>query len=81
MLSERDTHISKLNVLRDWVYNILKVKASVKGSFSDKQFKSLLEESFLDKIVSRALCTQTAAAGRPYGVQFWNRICSPVSMG
>ncbi|NBH80921.1 hypothetical protein D3Z52_22890, partial [Clostridiaceae bacterium] len=30
---------------------------AVRGSFSDKQFKCLLDESFLDKIVCSAFCS------------------------
>ena len=52
-----DNSAENLNVIRHWAYNILKTETSVKGSFSDKQFKCLLDESFLDKIVSRALCS------------------------
>lgn len=52
-----DNSAENLNVLRHWAYNILKAETSVKGSFSDKQFKCLLDESFLDKIVRSALCS------------------------
>ena len=52
-----DNSAENLNVLRHWAYNILKAETSVKGSFSDKQFKCLLDESFLDKILSRAFCS------------------------
>lgn len=46
-----DNSAENLNVLRHWAYNILKAETFIKGNFSDKQFKCLLEESFLDKIV------------------------------
>lgn len=52
-----DNSAENLNVLRHWAYNILKAETSVKGSFSDKQFKCLLDESFLDKIVNHAFCS------------------------
>lgn len=52
-----DSSAENLNVLRHLAYNLLKTETSVNGSFSDKQFKCLLDESFLDKIVSRALCS------------------------
>ena len=45
------------NVLRDWAYNLLKSGTSMRGSFSDKQFKCLLDEAFLDKIVCSAFCS------------------------
>lgn len=52
-----DSSAENLNVLRHLAYNLLKTETSVNGSFSDKQFKCLLDDSFLDKIVSRALCS------------------------
>ena len=42
------------NVLRQWAYNLLKSDTSLRGSFSDKQFKCLLDDAFLDKIVRSA---------------------------
>ena len=52
-----DNSAENLNVLRQWAYNLLKSDTSVRGSFSDKQFKCLLDESFLDKIVRLAFCS------------------------
>lgn len=52
-----DNSAENLNVLRHWAYNVLKAETSVRGSFSDKQFKCLLDEAFLDKIVFSALCS------------------------
>ena len=52
-----DNSAENLNVIRHWAYNLLKSDASVRGSFSDKQFKCLLDESFLDKIVRSAFCS------------------------
>ena len=52
-----DNSAENLNVLRHWAYNILKAESSVRGSFSDKQFKCLLDEAFLDKIVYSAFCS------------------------
>ena len=49
-----DHSAENLNVIRHWAYNLLKSDASVSGSFSDKQFKCLLDESFLDKIIHSA---------------------------
>ena len=50
-----DHSAENLNVLRHWAYNLLKVQSSLKGSFSDKQFKCLLDETFLDKVIASAL--------------------------
>ena len=49
-----DNSAENLNVLRHWAYNLLKSETSIRGSFSDKQFKCLLDEAFLDKIVRSA---------------------------
>ena len=49
-----DNSAENLNVLRHWAYNLLRSETSVRGSFSDKQFRCLLDESFLDKIVLSA---------------------------
>ncbi len=52
-----DNSAENLNVTRHWAYNRLKAETSVRGSFSDKQFKCLLDESFLDKIVRSVFCS------------------------
>ena len=52
-----DNSAENLNVLRHWAYNLLRSETSVSGSFSDKQVKCLLDESFLDKIVRSAFCS------------------------
>lgn len=52
-----DNSAENLNVLRQWAYNLLKSDTSVQGSFSDKQFKCLLDESFLDNIVRSVFCS------------------------
>lgn len=49
-----DNSAENLNVLRHWAYNLLKADTTVRGSFSDKQFMCLLDESFLDKILLSA---------------------------
>ncbi len=46
-----------LNVLRHWAYNLLRADTSLRGSFSDKQFKCLLDDTFLDKILTSACCS------------------------
>lgn len=52
-----DNSAENLNVLLYWAYNVLKAETSVRGGFSDKQFKCLLDEAFLDKIVCSAFCS------------------------
>jgi len=52
-----DHSAENLNVLRHWAFNLLKSDTSLKGSFSDKQFQCLLDESFLDNILRCALCS------------------------
>lgn len=54
--ARRDNSAENLNVLRHMAYNILKADYSVKGSFSDKQFRCMLDESYLDRIL-RAACS------------------------
>ena len=49
-----DNSAENLNVLRHLAYNLLKAETSVRGSFSDKQFKCLLDEIFLEKILYSA---------------------------
>lgn len=38
-------------------YNILKSETSFKGGITDKQFKCLLDSSYLDKIVLNWICS------------------------
>ena len=52
-----DNSAENLNVLRHWAFNLLKADSSLRGSFSDKQFKCLLDDAFLDKIISSVLCS------------------------
>ena len=52
-----DHSAENLNVLRHWAFNLLKAETSLRGSFSDKQFKCLLDDAFLDKIITSALCS------------------------
>ena len=52
-----DNSAENLGVPRQWAYNLLKSDSSLRGSFSDRQFKCLLDESFLDKIVRFAVCS------------------------
>ena len=52
-----DNSAENLNVLRHWAYNLLKAQSSLKGSFSGKQFKWLLDEAFPDEGIASALCS------------------------
>lgn len=52
-----DHSAENLNVLRHWAYNLLQSENSLRGSFSDKQFKCLLDETFLDKIIHSWICS------------------------
>ena len=52
-----DNSAENFNVLRHIAYDILKSETSFKGSMTDKQFKCLLDPSFLDKIVSNWICS------------------------
>ena len=49
--ARKDNSAENLNVLRHMAYNTLKNETSLKGSFSDKQFRCLLDEAYLNKIV------------------------------
>lgn len=50
-----DNSAENLNVLRHFAYNLLKSETSFRGSFSDKQFHCLLNDSYLNKIVQSFL--------------------------
>jgi predicted transposase YbfD/YdcC len=52
-----DNSAENLNIFRHMAYNILKSEDSFRGSFSDKQFKCLLDEQYLEKIVVGWLCS------------------------
>lgn len=54
--ARKDNSAENLNTIRHFAYNILKSETSLKGSFSDKQFKCLLDPSYLDNIVDLWLC-------------------------
>ena len=49
--ARKDNSAENFNVIRHIAYNILKSDKSFKGSITDKQFKCLLDSSYLDKIV------------------------------
>ena len=52
-----DNSAENPNVLRRWDCNHLKAQSSLKGSFSDKQCKYLLNEASPDKVIVSALCS------------------------
>lgn len=52
-----DNSDENLNVIRQIALNILKSDNSFKGSITDKQFKSLLDSFYLDKIVDCWICS------------------------
>lgn len=45
------------NVIRQIAFNILKSETSFKGGITDKQFKCLLDRSYLDKIIMNWICS------------------------
>lgn len=49
--TRKDNSAENFNVLRHIAYNILKLDKSVKGSLSDKQFRCLLDQSFLEILI------------------------------
>ena len=55
--ARKDNSAENLNVIRHFAYNILKYDTSFNGSFTDKQFKCLLDSSYLDKILDAWLCS------------------------
>ncbi len=55
--ARKDNSAENFNVLRQIALNILKSEHSFKGSITDKQFKCLLDSSYLDKIVAEWICS------------------------
>ncbi len=49
--ARKDHSAENLNVIRHIAFNTLKRDTSCKGSFSDKQFKCLLDESYLERVI------------------------------
>lgn len=49
--ARKDFSAENLNALRQFAYNILNMDKSFKGSFPDKQFRCMLDSSYLDKIL------------------------------
>ena len=54
--ARKDNSAENFNVLRQIALNILKSEKSFKGSITDKQFKCLLDSSYLNKIVENWIC-------------------------
>jgi hypothetical protein len=54
--ARKDNSAENLNVLRQIALNILKSEKSFNGSITDKQFKCLLDNSYLDKIIENWVC-------------------------
>lgn len=55
--ARKDNSAENFNVLRQIALNILKSEKTFKGSITDKQFKCLLDSSYLDKIVEHWICS------------------------
>ena len=55
--ARKDNSAENMNVLRHMAYNVLKSDSSIKGSFSDKQFKCQLDTDYLDSILARWFCS------------------------
>lgn len=55
--ARKDNSAENFNVIRQIAFNILKSDTSFKGGITDKQFKCLLDSSYLDKIVTNWLCS------------------------
>ena len=55
--ARKDNSAENLNVLRHMAYNVLKSDTSVKGSFSDKQYKCVLSTDYLDSVLEKWFCS------------------------
>ena len=55
--ARKDNSAENFNVIRQIAFNILKSEKSFKGGITDKQFKCLLDERYLDKIVNNWICS------------------------
>ena len=55
--ARKDNSAENFNVIRQIALNILKSETSFKGGITDKQFKCLLNSSYLDKIVMNWICS------------------------
>ena len=55
--ARKDNSAENFNVIRQIAFNILKSEKTFKGGITDKQFKCLLDSSYLDTIVMNWLCS------------------------
>ncbi len=55
--ARKDNSAENFNVLRQIALNILKSEKSFKGSIIDKQFRCLLDNTYLNKIVENWICS------------------------
>ena len=55
--ARKDNSAENLNVFRQMAFNILKSEISFKGGISEKQFNCLLDESYLDRVISSWLAS------------------------
>ena len=55
--TRKDNSAENFNVIRQITFNILKSETSFKGSITNKQFKCLLDSSYLDKILVNWFCS------------------------
>ena len=55
--ARKDNSAENFNVIRQIAFNILKSEKTFKGGITDKQFKCLLDCSYLDKIVTNWVCS------------------------
>ena len=55
--ARKDNSAENFNVIRQIAFNILQSETSFKGGITDKQFKCLLDSSYLDKIVINWICS------------------------
>ena len=55
--ARKDNSAEVFNVFRHIASNALKSEKSLNGSISDKQFKCLLDESYLEKVM--AICLRS----------------------
>ena len=55
--ARKDNSAENFNVIRQIAFNILKSEKSFKGGITDKQFKCLLDSSYLDKIIKNWICS------------------------
>lgn len=55
--ARKDYSAENFNAVRQIAYNILKSDTSFKGSFPDKQFKCMLDSTYLNKILAHWFCS------------------------